>query len=101
MMIWPVAETANNFTSGPPVFKGQVTWWVDPMLGDTSEVAWYCFAKPLAQARPIVYAHQVGFEEMQRRDFYWPPNQSRVFQFATRVAVAINNWRGVQKNAGQ
>jgi hypothetical protein len=86
-------------TATGEIFRGQVKWWVEPMLTDASATGWYAFADP-AIARQIVYAYQRGFESMRKRDYYNPKNNCRIFQFEGRFAAAVNTWRGLYFNAG-
>ncbi len=88
----------TSATTNP--YKGKVTWWVEPMLGESSAKKYYGFANPAA-ARAIVYAHQVGFETMKRRNYFNPKNNSQMFQFEGRFAAAIADWRGVCRTKGE
>lgn len=82
------------------IFRGQVDYRVEPMLGDNSSLIYYGFADKNI-ARAIVYTFQRGFEGLKTRNYYNPKNNARVFQFEGRFAAAIRNWRGVARNAGQ
>jgi len=93
LQIHPIQETAT------PVFKGQVAWDVEPMLTAHSAAIYYGFADP-ARARSIVYCYQRGFERMVTRNYYNPQNNCRFWQFEGRFAAAVNNYRGVIRNAG-
>ncbi|MFO8015253.1 MAG: S49 family peptidase [Phycisphaerae bacterium] len=93
LQIYPTTEGST------PIFKGQVDYAVETMLTDDSAVKYYGFATP-ARARSIVYCHQRGFERMRSRNYYNPKNNCRIFQFEGRFAAAINNYRGVVRNAG-
>lgn len=86
-------------TATAEIFRGKVRWIVEPMLSAASTTGWYAFA---AQdiARCIVYAYQRGFEKLQKRDYYNPKNNCRIFQFEQRMAAAVNTHRGVYFNAG-
>ena len=101
LQIFPTVEGAavTNVTSGTQLFRGQVTWWDDPLLGDSSTVGWYAFANPTT-ARAIVYCHQQGYEQMVTRNYYNPKNNCRIWQFEGRFAAAVNNYRGVYMNFG-
>lgn len=87
-------------TATGEIFRGEIDYWVEPMLSDASALQWYAFANK-ALIRPIVYVHQVGFETMKSRLYFNPKNNSRVFQAEGRMAAAIRNWRGTVRNAGQ
>lgn len=87
-------------TATGELFRGEVDYWVEPMLSDASALQWYAFANK-AMIRPIVYCHQVGFETMKSRLYFNPKNNSRVFQAEGRFAAAARNWRGTARNAGQ
>jgi len=93
LSIYPTQESAT------PIFKGQVTWDVEPMLTANSSLIYYGFADS-ARARSIVFAHQTGYESMRSRNYYNPKNNCRMWQFEGRFAAAINNYRGVVRNAG-
>ncbi len=93
LMIKPVQESTT------PVFKGLVDWWVEPLLADNSIVKYYGFAD-IRRMRSIVYCHQRGFEKLKRRNYYNPKNNCRVWQFEARFAAAVNNYRGIVRNAG-
>lgn len=86
-------------TATGELFRGEVDYWVEPMLSDASALQWYCFANK-AMIRPIVYCHQIGFETMKSRLYFNPKNNSRVFQAEGRMAAAVRNWRGTVRNAG-
>lgn len=86
--------------SNTPVFKGQVDWWVEPMLTDYSAQMYYGFANPQL-ARSIVYCFQTGFENMKTRNYFNPKNNCRIFQFEGRFAAAANHHRGIIRNAGK
>jgi len=79
------------------VFRGQLTWWVEPMLSSTT--CWFAFALP-AQARSICYGHQTGFERMVTRSYMNPKNNARVFQFEGRFAAVASNHLGAYRNLG-
>jgi hypothetical protein len=83
--------------SGLDVFRGQVQYFVEPLLSDSSTTGWYAFSK---RRRSIIYAHQVGFERMVTRSYYQPKNNSRVWQFEGRFAATVVDHRGVYLNAG-
>jgi len=100
LQVSPTSDVAiTNITSGANVFRGQVTWWVEPMLGDASTTTWYAFARP-DQGRAIRFCFQQGFENMASRDYYNPKNNCRIYQFEGRFAAAVGNYRAVYKNAG-
>jgi signal peptide peptidase SppA len=86
-------------TATGEIFRGELDYWVEPMLSDVSATQWYGFANK-AVIRPIVYCHQVGFEAMKSRLYFNPKNNSRVFQCEGRMAAAVRNWRGTIRNAG-
>lgn len=92
-------EITPTTTATTEPFRGRIQWAVEPMLADHSTVIWYGFAAP-AQARSIVYAHQRGFERMVTRNYFNPKNNCRMFQFEGRMAAAVNNYRGIVRNAG-
>lgn len=93
LQVVPTAETAAQ------IFRGRVKYAVEPMLGEDSAVKYYGFADPRL-ARAIVYTFQRGFEQMKRRMYYNPKNNSQVVQVEGRMAAAVRNWRGVVRNAG-
>ncbi|HEV3025202.1 MAG TPA: hypothetical protein VGX76_22175, partial [Pirellulales bacterium] len=87
-------------TSTGEIFRGELDFWVEPMLSDNSALIWYAFADRKI-IRPIVYCFQTGFEAMKTRLYFNPKNNSRVFQCEGRFAAAVRNWRGTVRNAGQ
>ena len=91
LQIYPTS-TANT-----EIFRYTVDYDVEPMLDDASSTAWYLFAR---KARPIVYCHQRGYENMKKRNYYNPKNNCRIFQFEGRFAAAVSSYRGVFCNFG-
>ncbi len=81
-------------------FRGAINYLCEPRLGDASAKAWYGFA-PRSAARNICYVHQAGFEQMVTRVYFDPKTNSRIHQFEGRFAAAVNNYRGVVRNAGE
>jgi signal peptide peptidase SppA len=86
-------------TATVELFRGNVEYWVDPMLSENSTTIYYGFAERNS-ARAIIYCHQQGFEGLKTRNYYWPKNNARVFQFEGRFAAAVRNWRGIVRNNG-
>jgi hypothetical protein len=86
-------------TATGEIFRGAVTYWVDPMLGAVTTTAWVAFPDSAA-ARAIVYAYQTGYERMRKRMYFNPRNNCQIFQFEGRFAAAVNNPSGAYWNAG-
>jgi len=97
-LLLPGLQVVPTTETGGQIFRGRVTWAVDPMLGESSATVYYGFADPRL-ARAIVYTFQRGFEKMKRRMYFNPKNNSQVVQVQGRFAAAIRNWRGVVRNA--
>lgn len=98
-LLLPSVTVVPVTTATGEIFRGQVKWWVEPMLTANSAAIWYAFANP-ARARSIVYCYQRGYERMRSTNYYNPQNNCRIFQFAGRFAAGVNNYRGVIRNAG-
>jgi len=98
-LLLPSVTVMPVTTATGEIFRGQVKWWVEPMLTANSAAAWYSFANP-ARSRSIVYCYQRGYERMRSTNYYNPQNNCRIFQFAGRFAAGVNNYRGVIRNAG-
>jgi hypothetical protein len=98
-LLSPQSRVLPATTATAELWRGRVGWWVEPELTNNSAAIWYAFGT-IAQTRPIVYAHQKGFENLKTRNYFDPTNNTRTFQFEARMAAAINTWRGVVRNMG-
>lgn len=95
IVVVPTAETgAQLFRQGG---KSGVLFWVEPMIGEASEKYYYGFANPRI-ARPIIFCHQSGYETVRQRTYFNDKNQCRIFQFESRYAAAVRDYRGVVQN---
>jgi hypothetical protein len=83
--------------SNAQIFRGQVEYWVEPMIGENSATYYYGFANPNI-ARSIVYTHMQGFETVRQRTYFNDKNQCRIFQYEARYAAAVRDYRGVVQN---
>lgn len=92
----PVATADANVN----VFRGNLDYAIEAMLDDeATSTAWYGFTKN-PTAKPIVHVFQQGFERMKVRTYYENKNNSRIWQFEGRYAVAVRDWKGLVKNPG-
>jgi signal peptide peptidase SppA len=95
IVVVPTAETgAQLFRQGG---RNGVQFWVDPMIGEHNTTYYYGFANPTI-ARPIVYCHMQGFENVRQRSYFNDKNQCRIFQYEARYAAAVRDYRGVVQN---
>lgn len=96
-LLSPSLTVVPTQDSNAQIFRGQVEWWVEPMIGENSATYYYGFANPNI-ARSIVYTHMQGFESVRQRTYFNDKNQCRIFQYESRYAAAVRDYRGVVQN---
>lgn len=96
-LLSPSLTVVPTQDSNAQIFRGQVEWWVEPMIGENSATYYYGFANPNI-ARSIVYTHMQGFETVRQRTYFNDKNQCRIFQYEARYAAAVRDYRGVVQN---
>ncbi|MHA1554119.1 MAG: hypothetical protein ACTSU0_06875, partial [Alphaproteobacteria bacterium] len=92
-------QMGPRVTADANPFRNDVDWLVEPQLAEVSTVGWYAFTNP-GWGRGIVHVHQTGYETMVTRTYYTPETNCRTYQCEGRFAAALNNHRGVVRNAG-
>lgn len=90
------ADTSVN------VFRNKVTPIVEQMLDDHAAAngeVYYGFADPRVVAA-IIFMYQTGYENGKVESWYDPETKCRKTSVEGRFGVAINQWRGMQRNSG-